>query len=50
MIFSLQKIYKLKVESALVSEYNNFEVIYLSGMAFQFAECMIRRSCPWIWK
>lgn len=50
MIFSLQKMIKLKVESASVSGYNNFEVIYLLGMAFQFTGCMIRRPCPWIWK
>lgn len=41
---------KLKVDSAVVSGYNNFEIIYLSGMAFEFAEYMVRRLCPWIWK
>ncbi len=34
---------KFKVDSAAVSGYNIFEVIYLSGMTFQFAGCMVRR-------
>lgn len=42
--------YKVKVDSAAVSVYNNSEVRCFSGMAFQFFGYMARRLCPWVWK
>ncbi len=49
-IFSCSESLKRKVDSIPVSGYNNSEVVYISGMDFQFAGCMVRRSCPWIRK